>query len=492
MASSGWEGSSLGQQLGTQQLTRHSISRSSGNSRANSELQAENQLLRESISLLHQQVEETERLAQRRLAVAQDELRCHKSAITHLKESMDYLAAGLENMSTSVAKYHHELLLFKKAAIQDGQQVHSIYNLECGNSRGEASWQRDESEEPEDPASQREGGTVAPCGEWADVSMHILDTMKAAFVKGEGKAAWQDVMKVARQVNRHWYQWANGVTRHVTLKPVSAGLGIPYQNATMQRILHVFPQIEELTLPHGFKITKVGHRCLRKLYELRRVEMTGCKVVEDGLKWLLRVRTLRSLVLNMQWRATVTEQGCNVLQHLTRLEELRLEGLPRFWRWESIDNLSRLTSLTSLSLRCRQIEGNFVPLYMTRGGRICEQPSLTDLTIVGAGVPPDIFTQMANHASLTSLCLRSCGNGVNDDALGRLAGMTCLRSLRLMYCPALEGHGLDALTSLRSLRLEHCPSIQADWEPALTSLTSFKQDFCGMEVGAETHDPLMW
>jgi len=337
-----------------------------------------------------------------------------------------------------------------------------------------------------------------PYGVWANLSADLLDRVRAEF--GENG---HSMIRVARQVNRHWCAWATQATDCLAL------CGGQHVGRMVDVLAPKFNRVRRLKLKYPFGCDDralarlAGFRSLThlelqecrdqalsaeavaslatipklsKLHFCSHPALMYCSVTDAVAAKLTGCTALRELCLSY---CQITDRGLAGLAALTGLSRLGLEGC-RHVTDDGVSALARLTSLTDLDLaECSEVTArgaaSLAPLTgltklgllvngRARGaglGGLAGMCRLSEL-LLDADLTDEDMRCLGGLTSLRTVHLKwkwNCSVAVTDAGMAALAGLTGLRELGLVFLNVqVEGRVtdagvrcLEALTALTSL-----------------------------------------
>jgi hypothetical protein len=241
-------------------------------------------------------------------------------------------------------------------------------------------------------------------------------------------------------------------------------------DALMARVADL-DHITALDLGGSRQLTDQGLRHLARLPALQFLNLSGCKVTDEGLTVLGHLPNLRTFEMN--WQRGVSDAGLVHLRHCDQIERVNLMGSPagdgtiaalqgktKLWSFASgrqvtdaglrlLQNFPRLKTWAGDETTHLLIDGGFTNAGLAS---LAGLDGIFDLDLFWhvTGVTSDGFAHLAGLANLGSL---GADGALSDDvAMGHYAAMPRLRRLRAQGTVATD-EGFEALS--RSRTLEH-------------------------------------
>jgi len=197
--------------------------------------------------------------------------------------------------------------------------------------------------------------------------------------------------------------------------------------------LAAMTSLETLVLPSHVSDAVFDH--IEDLIQLRRLDVSGSKITDEGAKRLSRLKNLESLNLS---GTKITDEGVRALASLNQLRELNFSDTGVTGR--GVDGIQNLRSLTLSGSRLKH-DGLVA---------ICSMRGLQHLDISNTRLPDEGLALIANLTTLNSLNLSR--TQITGDSLSMLIPLTELLELDISRTRVSDS-SLSSLPDLQNLEL---------------------------------------
>ncbi|CAD7698681.1 unnamed protein product [Ostreobium quekettii] len=312
-----------------------------------------------------------------------------------------------------------------------------------------------------------------PASDWGRIPFPVLDALKRMQEKNtDGPTT---IVKLARLVNTHWSQWANGAIVFISpQKPCE-------EDPQWQQMANVI--CTKFTAIQGLNLQKCGGNvancweALKGLHHLAHLDLGDSVLVDQDLACIAEFTALRYLDISCRWQIDTINEAVEPLKGLTALEHLNLTGretvsdasLAIVGRMTGLhylslcnclrvtdtgmEHLGKLTSLTHLDISAEDTLFDFFVSSITDKGleHLDRLTSLQFLNLRGCHlVSSKGLEHVARLVALTDLSIRNC-NRITDVGMATIAQLSSLTSLNLDGCTDITDEGLQHIREMDSL-----------------------------------------
>ena len=187
-----------------------------------------------------------------------------------------------------------------------------------------------------------------------------------------------------------------------------------------------FPQgLKELSLKDSRLVSKATLQGLKKLYALKKLDLSGCQVENEDIEWL--PQNLEELDLGHC--PAITDTGVSMMKHLSTLQTVILDRCEQI-RGFGLASLSE--SVKKLSLAgCHRLSGK----CLVSLPQALEELYLDACELLASQDTKDLPT------TLQVLHLTDCPN-ITNDAIDHLTSLPLLHTLNIQTCPKITQEGI--------------------------------------------------